>query len=179
MVINILLFHPRGQFQGLIIGQKVITPNFTPVTKMMSNLSSWLFPLFKDTSLLQIGPLVQKIWCFKIGHTPSFSLNFQIINSSYLRNRSSDQRKSLDLRFGGQNQHVCQISLNSERVGLKLPFLERLDMEWPTCISQIISIWIFDIFQEDWIKKILEFCSCNFNWFSLLQLWLFSFNILQ
>jgi len=34
---------------------------------MMSDLNTWLFPLFKDTLLFQIGPLVQKIWCFKLG----------------------------------------------------------------------------------------------------------------
>jgi len=138
MVISILLFHPRGQFQGLIMGQKVITPKFTSVTKMMSDLNSWLFPLIKDTSLLQIGPLVQNIWCFEIGRTPLFSLNFQIINSSCLRNQSSDQRKSLDLRFGGQNHHVRQISLNSERVGFSP--LGDLTLNDPSPISKIPTL---------------------------------------
>jgi len=39
---------------------------------MMSDLNSWLFPFFKDTLLFQIGPLVQKIWCFEDGHPPYF-----------------------------------------------------------------------------------------------------------
>jgi len=43
MVISILKFDPQGQFQG----QKVITPKFTQITKMMSDLNSWLFPLLK------------------------------------------------------------------------------------------------------------------------------------
>jgi len=60
---------------------------------------------------------------FEVGRPPPlFSLNFQKINPSYVRNRSSDQRKILDLRLGGQNQHVCQISLNSERVGFRIVF---------------------------------------------------------
>jgi len=90
-----------------------IYPNY----KMMSDLNSWLFPFFKDTILFPIGPLVQKIWGFEVRRPPIFSLNFQKINPPYLGNRLSDQRKILDLSFGGQNQHVCQISLNSERVG--------------------------------------------------------------
>jgi len=48
-----------------------------------------------------------------------------------------------------------------------------------TCISEIMSIWNFDVFQEDWTKKFLELCCWNFNWLSLLFLWIFSFNILQ
>ena len=27
-----------------------------------------------------------------------------------------------------------------------------------TCISKIMSIWNFDVFQEDWTKKFLSFC---------------------
>jgi len=64
MVISIFKFDPWGQFQGQNIGQKVITPKFT---KMMLDLNTWLFPLFKDTLLFQIGPLVQKIWGFEVG----------------------------------------------------------------------------------------------------------------
>jgi len=67
MVISIFSFDPRGQFQGQNIGQKVITPKFTQITKMISDLNSWLFPLFKDTLLFQIGPLVQRIWGFELG----------------------------------------------------------------------------------------------------------------
>ena len=48
-----------------------------------------------------------------------------------------------------------------------------------TCISKIMSIWNFDILQEDWTEKFLEFCCWNFNWLSLLYLWIFSFKILQ
>jgi len=33
----------------------------------MSDLNTWHFPLFKDTLLFQIGPLVQKIWGFEVG----------------------------------------------------------------------------------------------------------------
>jgi len=54
------------------IGQKVIIPKFTQITKLISDLNSWHFPLFKDTLLFQIGPLVQKIWGFEVGHTPYF-----------------------------------------------------------------------------------------------------------
>jgi len=57
---------------------------------MMSDLNSWLFPLFKDTLLFQIGPLVQKIWCFEVGRPPLFSQIFQKINPPYVGNRSSD-----------------------------------------------------------------------------------------
>ena len=124
MVISILKFDPRGQFQS----QKVITSKFTQITKMMSDLNSFLFPLFKDTLLFQIGPLVQRIWGFEVGHPPLFSLNFQKINPPYLGNQSSDQLKILDLRFECQNQHVCQISLNSERVGFRIFLLG--DLTW-------------------------------------------------
>ena len=67
---------------------------------------------------------------------PLFSPNFQKIKTLYLGNRSSDQRKILGLRFGGQSQHVCQISLKSERVGFRIVFLfgwvdmERPQMKW-------------------------------------------------
>jgi len=37
---------------------------------MMSDYNSWVFPLFNDTLLFQIGPLVQKIWCFEVGRPP-------------------------------------------------------------------------------------------------------------
>ena len=74
-----------------------------------TDLNTWLFPLVKDTLLFQIGQLVQKIWCFDVGGPPLFSLNFQKINPPYLGNRSSDQQKTFVLRFGGQNQHACQI----------------------------------------------------------------------
>ena len=47
-----------------------------------------------------------------------------------------------------------------------------------THISKIMSIWNFDVFYEDWTKKLMEFCCGNFNWLSLLYLWIFSFNIL-
>jgi len=40
MVISILLFDQRGQFQGQNIGQEVITPKFTQITKTMSDLIS-------------------------------------------------------------------------------------------------------------------------------------------
>jgi len=40
MVISIFTFDPPGHFQG----QKVITPKFTHITIMMSDLSSWIFP---------------------------------------------------------------------------------------------------------------------------------------
>jgi len=46
MVISIFKFDPWGQFQGQNIGQKVITLKFTQITKMMSDLNSWLFPFF-------------------------------------------------------------------------------------------------------------------------------------
>jgi len=72
-----------------------------------------------------------KIWCFEVGCPPLFSINFQKINPPYLANRSSDQQKILDLRFGGQNQHVCQISLNSEGVGFRIVFFGWFDMERP------------------------------------------------
>jgi len=42
----------------------------------MSDLNSWLSPLFKDTLLFQIAPLVQKIWGFEVGHSPSFFSKF-------------------------------------------------------------------------------------------------------
>ena len=48
-----------------------------------------------------------------------------------------------------------------------------------TWISKIMSIWNFDVFQEDWTKDFLEFCCWNFNWVSLLYLWIFSFSISQ
>ena len=35
--ISIFSFDPQGQFQGQNIGQKVITPKFTQITKMMSD----------------------------------------------------------------------------------------------------------------------------------------------
>jgi len=47
MVIRIFQFDPRGQFQGQNIGQKAITPKFTQITKVMSDLNSWLFPFSK------------------------------------------------------------------------------------------------------------------------------------
>jgi len=75
----------------------VITPKFTPITKMMTDLNSWLFPLFKDPLLFQIGPLVQNIWRFEVGCPPLFSWNFQKINPPYLGNRSSDHWKIFDL----------------------------------------------------------------------------------
>ena len=62
------------------------------------------------------------MWCFEVGHPPLFSLNFQKSTLPYLGNRSPNQRKILDLMFGGRNQHVCQISLHSERVGFRIVF---------------------------------------------------------
>jgi len=47
----------------------------------------------------------------------------------FLRNRLSNQQKILDLRLGGQNQHVCRISLNSERVGFRIVFILG-DLAW-------------------------------------------------
>jgi len=61
----------------------------------MSDENSWLFPLFKDTLLFQIGPLVQKIWCFEVRCPSLFSRNFQKINPPYLGNWSSDHWKIL------------------------------------------------------------------------------------
>jgi len=78
-MVSSIYFHPQGQFQSQNLGQKVITPKFTKITKMMSDLNTWLFSLFKDTLLFQIGQLVQKIWCFEV-ERPPFSLNFQKIN---------------------------------------------------------------------------------------------------
>ena len=146
MVISIFLFDPWGQFQGQNIGQKVITAKFTKITKMMPNLNTWLFPLFKDALLFQIGPLVQKIWGFEVGRPPLFSLNFQKINPPYLGNQSSNWRKILDLRFGGQNQHVSQISLNSERVG----FSPLGDLTWndPQAIHNI-NLKVYEHFMKD------------------------------
>jgi len=40
------------------------------ITKMMSDLNTWLFPLFKDSLLFYIGQLVRKIWCLEVGHPP-------------------------------------------------------------------------------------------------------------
>jgi len=37
--------------------------------------------------------------------------------------------ENLELRFGGRNQHVCQISLNSERVGFRIVFFLG-DLTW-------------------------------------------------
>jgi len=68
MVISILQFDPRGQFQG----QKVITPKFTQIIKMMSDLNSWVSPLFKDNLFFQIEQLFKKIWLFEISHHPFF-----------------------------------------------------------------------------------------------------------
>jgi len=56
MVISIFKFDARGQFWGQNIGQKVITLKFTQIAKLMSDLNSCLFPLFKDTLLFQIEP---------------------------------------------------------------------------------------------------------------------------
>jgi len=39
----------------------------------MSDLNTWLFPLFKDILLFQIGPLVKKKWGFEVGRPHSFS----------------------------------------------------------------------------------------------------------
>jgi len=47
----------------------------------MSDQNSWLFPLFKDALLFQIGPLVQKIWCFEVGRPPYFLEIFKILTS--------------------------------------------------------------------------------------------------
>jgi len=104
----------------------------------MSDLNTWLFPFFKDTLLSQIGPLVQKIWGVEVGRPPLFSLNFQKINPPYLGNRSSDQRKILDLRFGGQNQRVCQTSLNSERVGFRIDFFLG-DLTWNDPSAKLVE----------------------------------------
>jgi len=72
MVITILYFDPWDQFQGLNIGQKVITPKFTKMIKVMSDLNSWVSSLLKDTLFFQIGPLVQKIYSyFEIGLKPA------------------------------------------------------------------------------------------------------------
>jgi len=73
MVISILKFDLWGQFQDQNIGQKVITPKFTQIAKMVSDLNSLLFPLFKNTLLFQIGPLVQKVWGFDVGRPLIFS----------------------------------------------------------------------------------------------------------
>jgi len=37
---------------------------------MISDLNLCLFTVFKDPLLFQIGPLVQKIWCFEVGGPP-------------------------------------------------------------------------------------------------------------
>jgi len=47
---------------------------------MISDLNLCLFTVFKDPLLFQIGPLVQKIWCFEVGGPLLFSLNFQKAN---------------------------------------------------------------------------------------------------
>jgi len=112
MVISIFKFDPRGQFRGQNISQKVI-PKFAQITKMMSNLNSCLFPLFKDTLLFQIGPLVQKIRGFEVGRPPIFS-KFSKIKLLYLGHRSSNQQKILELRFGGPK---------------------------PTCMPSFIKLW--------------------------------------
>ena len=75
-------------------------------------------------------PLVQKIWGFEVGCPPLFSLNFQKINTPYLGNQSSDQQKILNLRFGGQNQHVCQISLKPWRLGCFGNFRKKNSSFW-------------------------------------------------
>jgi len=72
--ISIFSFDPQGQFQGQNIGQKVITPKFTQITKMMSDLNFWLFPLFKDTLLFQIEPIEFKRYgVLKLGAPLIFS----------------------------------------------------------------------------------------------------------
>ena len=45
---------------------------------------------------------------------PLFSIKFQKITPDISK---TDQQKISDLRFGGENQHVSQNSLNTERVG--------------------------------------------------------------
>jgi len=58
---------------------------------------------------------------YEVGRPLYFLKVFKKI-TSHISNRSSDQRKILDLRFGGRNQHVCQILLNSERVRFRIVF---------------------------------------------------------
>jgi len=110
---------------------------------MLSDKNSWLFPFFKDTLLFQIGPLVQKIWCFAVGRPLYFLKIFKKLTSHmYLGNRSSDHWKILDWRFGGWNQHVCQISLNSERVGFRIVFFLG-DLKWNDLTNRpgMSNIW--------------------------------------
>jgi len=87
MVISIFQFDPHGQFQG----QKVITPKFTQITKIMSDLNSWLFSHFKDTLFFQIGSLVQK--GFEVGCAPLFSLTlFRLGGFGNFRKKTSSFR---------------------------------------------------------------------------------------
>jgi len=43
--------------------------------------------------------------------------------------------------FGGRSQHVCQISLKSERVGLELSFFGWFDMEWPAGVLKVCPFY--------------------------------------
>jgi len=75
------------------------------------------FPLFIDTLLFQIGPLVQKIWCFKVGPLlifSKFSKNLPPISQKPIVQSTKNFRSEV----WGRNQHVCQISLKSKKVGV-------------------------------------------------------------
>jgi len=78
----------------------------------------------------------------KLGAPFIFS-KFSKSNHPYLGNRSSDQQKNLDLRFGGQNQHARQSSLNSERVGFSpLGDLTWNDPEAKTGFALIVQFYV-------------------------------------
>ena len=83
---------------------------------MMLNLNSWASPLFKDSTFFEIDPLVQKLWLFDVTGLLYLLKIFKKITPI---SQKSIIRSMKNLRFEvwGQNQHVCQISLISERVG--------------------------------------------------------------
>jgi len=63
----------------------------------MSDLNSWVSPLFKDTCFFQIEPLVQEIW-FWLWAPPLFSQNF--LETDHPTN---EKFQIWGFRVGGQN----------------------------------------------------------------------------
>jgi len=109
-----------SEFYNLIHGAnskvKTSSPKMYPNHKNDVRLEFLAFSPFQRYLTFPDWTTSSKDKVFESWAPPLFSQNFQKINPPYLGNWSSDHWRISDLRFGGWNQHVCQISLNSERV---------------------------------------------------------------